>query len=282
MCADPLTSNAGRTCCDAEGNKVATYNYKFEYHGERVTAATNQQVCDADGLTVCDPSKVIADEPLVISMPLYNRGYPSSNTFYWTDVDCTQYLKVKSDGMVAIVNDATKNPDVNNEEIVPFVSVDGSVTFITMPWLQDTYTLEYLFPSSEDNSCDNGACSTLDDGSCLCPVTVSESAVFDSMPSRSEVLSKLKIGAFDPIVYDSYSLVDSSSDVEAYSDGALADASTIFKVTDEYGEPLFVKNLGMNITIGSSYTMQNPLSFMNMAKADELDATCKCSHLVLS
>lgn len=70
MCADPQTASASRSCCDADDNKVATYNYKFEYHGERVTATTNEAMCAADGLSVCDPSKIIADEPSVSNMLL--------------------------------------------------------------------------------------------------------------------------------------------------------------------------------------------------------------------
>ena len=181
--------------------------------------------------------------------------------------------------MIAIVNDAVKNVNVAGENVVPFVSLDDSVTYITMPWSQDVFTQDYLYPSSEDNSCDNEACSALDDGSCLCPVTVSESAMFDSLPNRTEVLSSLHVGAFDPTIYtDSstpYSLVDSSSEVEAYSTGSIGETSTIFKVTDEYGEILFLKNLRTDITIGNSYTMLNPLSFMNLPKIDEIDATCE-------
>ena len=186
--------------------------------------------------------------------------------------------------MIAIVNDFVKNVDVAGEDVVPFVSLEDSVTFITMPWNQDVFTLDYLYPSSEDNSCDNGACSILDDGSCLCPVTVSETAVFDSLPNRTEVLSSLLVGAFDPTLYSDsstpYSLVDSSSEVKVYSSGSIGETSTIFKVTDEYGEILFLKNTRMNITIGNSYTMRNPLSFMNLAKVDELDATCECHRIV--
>jgi hypothetical protein len=65
MCADPNTLSAARSCCDAEGNKVASYNYKFEYHGERVSASTNEAQCAADGLLVCDPTQVVAEAPVV-------------------------------------------------------------------------------------------------------------------------------------------------------------------------------------------------------------------------
>jgi hypothetical protein len=65
MCADPKTTAAARSCCDADGKKMARYNYKFEYHGERVTAAKNEEICVADGLSVCDPNTVNAHAPLV-------------------------------------------------------------------------------------------------------------------------------------------------------------------------------------------------------------------------
>eukprot|EP00804_Cyclotella_cryptica_P005395 CCRYP_017085-RA/>CCRYP_017085-RA protein AED:0.06 eAED:0.06 QI:162/1/1/1/1/0.96/28/3961/2317 len=276
MCANPKTAAAARSCCDAEGNKIATYNYKFEYHGERLTAATNEEQCVADGMSVCDPTKLIAEKPLIIGRPSYNFVFPSQNTFFWTNTLCTQYVKIRNDGMVAIIHDATKNTAVQNENVVPFVSLDSSVTYITLPWPQDMYTLDYLYPSKDDNSCDNGACSTLDDGSCLCPVTVSESAAFNSLPTRNEILSTLQVGGFDPAIYSDspapYSLVESNSEVDAFSTGVIGDASTIFKVIDEFGKTLYFKNSLMNITIGNSYTLRNPPTFINLPKVDELDA----------
>ena len=65
MCADPNTLAAARSCCDADGNRIASYNYKFEYHGERISYSTNEAQCAADGLSVCDPIQVIAEAPLV-------------------------------------------------------------------------------------------------------------------------------------------------------------------------------------------------------------------------
>jgi hypothetical protein len=216
----------------------------------------------------------------VLNKALYNFVYPSQNTFFWTGAACAQQVRIRADGMMTIVHDPVSNTNVFNEAVVPFVSLEKSVTYITMPWDQDVYTLDYLYPSSEENSCDNGACSTLEDGSCLCSVTVSESAVFDSLPTREEVLSNLYIGGFDPASYSDssapYSLVDSNSEVEAYSTGALGDASTIFKIINEQRETIYLKNTLVNITIGSSYTMRNPPTFINLPKVDELDAVCKC------
>jgi len=138
------------------------------------------------------------------------------------------------------------------------------------------YTLDFLYPSKDDNSCDNGACSTLDDGSCLCPVTVSESSMYNSLPTRNEILSNLHIGGFNPSIYSDssapYSLVESNSEVDAFSPSVIGDALTVFKVTDEFGKTLYLKNSLVNVTIGNSYTLRNPPAFINLPKVDELDA----------
>lgn len=209
----------------------------------------------------------------------YNFVFPSRNTFFWTGALCTQYVKIRNDGLVAIINDPVKNTAVQNENVVPFVSLDSSVTWITLPWPQDMYTLDFLYPSKDDNSCDNGACSTLDDGSCLCPVTVSESAMYNSLPTRNEILSNLHIGGFNPSIYSDssapYSLVESNSEVDAFSPSVIGDALTVFKVTDEFGKTLYLKNSLVNVTIGNSYTLRNPPAFINLPKVDELDAECE-------
>lgn len=102
-----------------------------------------------------------------------------------------------------------------------------------------------------------GSCSITADDQCLCEVSIQESAVFNTLPSREEVLS-LKIGAFDPDTFSdsrvTYSLHESSSDVEAYvssDSGIIGSMSTIFKVTDEWGDVLFLKNMQSSITLGT-------------------------------
>ena len=63
MCADPMTASAARSCCDSDN--VATFNHKLEFHGERVTFAMNEAQCISDGLSICDPSQIIFEEPSV-------------------------------------------------------------------------------------------------------------------------------------------------------------------------------------------------------------------------
>ena len=133
-----------------------------------------------------------------------------------------------------------------------------------------------MYPSLS-NTCGSGACSITSDDACLCPVTLNEAPVYNSLPSRKEVLS-LKIGAIDPDTFSdatvTYSLLESSDDVEAHvssDSGAIGSTSTIFKVTDEYGEIIFLKNMISTITLGN-YEIRNPPSFMNLVKVELRDA----------
>lgn len=105
-------------------------------------------------------------------------------------------------------------------------------------------------------------------------MTLSETTVFTSLPSRDDVLARCKIGAFDPIIFsDSYSLVASSEYVEAYSDSGIIGAqSTIFKVNDEQGNVAFFKNMESKITLGGQYELRNPPSFINLVSVELRDA----------
>ena len=105
MCADPRTAVAARSCCGVERmNNTATYNYNFEYHGERVTYGSNMNECTANGGVVCDPNALVANYPVVNMRPVYNFPYPSQNAFYWTNANCTQMVKVREDGMMCVAS----------------------------------------------------------------------------------------------------------------------------------------------------------------------------------
>ena len=202
--------------------------------------------------------------------------YPSENTFFWTDAPCAQQVKVRVDGMVTIVHNPTVNPFVQDER-VPFVDVDNSISFISVPWERDPVTGKEVYPTT-DNACGNGACTATNDNHCLCDTSVTESHVFDSLPSRDDILSFLQIGAFDPEIYSdgTYALLDESSnnvDVFVSSETSVIGAtSTIFKVTDEYGEVVYLKNFASQVTLGDKYTLRNPVGFFDLVKFERRDA----------
>ena len=170
---------------------------------------------------------------------------------------------------------------------VPFVDSVNSINFISVPWEKDPITLVEKYPSLKNN-CGNGKC-TIIDGDCLCSIVVSETPAYDSIPSHEAVLS-LKVGAFNPSTFsdstESYTLHESSNDevkIFVLSPGNNIDhTSTIFEVTNEFGELVFFKNLVSTITLGRTYSLRNPPSFMNLARVELRDAEYegkKCDHL---
>ena len=149
-------------------------------------------------------------------------------------------------------------------------------------------TAEEIFPTV-NNTCGDGACSVTHDDACLCTITVTESAVFDSLPSREDVLSLLKVGALVPETFAddtvSYSLFESSAEVEAYvasDSSAIGVQSTIFKVEDEFGNTLYMKNLASNITIGGLYEMRNFPNFLEYAAPEVRDAEYEVDAFLMS
>jgi hypothetical protein len=196
---------------------------------------------------------------------------------FWTDASCDLSLKVRADGLVAIIHEPATNVFFD-DETVPYVDIDNTITFIRVPWETDDMTSEEIFPTVS-NTCGAGACSVTHDDACLCEVTVSESAVFDYLPSREDVLSLLKVGALPPESFAddavTYSLIETSAEVEAYvaSDSSgIGAKSTIFKVQDEFGNTLHLKNLVSNITLGGLYTLRNPPNFIELAAPELRDA----------
>ena len=226
-----------------------------EFHGERTLFDTTELLCTTDGGRVCDANSLTADNPAVNIRTTYDNVYPSQNTMFWTDASCDLSLKVRADGLVAIIHEPATNVFFD-DETVPYVDIDNTITFIRVPWETDDMTSEEIFPTVS-NTCGAGACSVTHDDACLCEVTVSESAVFDYLPSREDVLSLLKVGALPPESFAddavTYSLIETSAEVEAYvaSDSSgIGAKSTIFKVQDEFGNTLHLKNLVSNITLG--------------------------------
>jgi hypothetical protein len=275
MCADPRLEEASRICCIGG---IGQYSYKFEYHGELVNYATNEEQCLGDGGTMCDPLVLRAfTYRMASTRTKYNSLDPDTNLFFWTSDPCEQQIKVRSDGLIAFVHKPKYNPEVY-DDTVPYVDYDFASTFIKLPWQKDPVTHEEVFPTI-DNTCGNGVCTPTHDDMCLCGVTATDTPVFASVPSRADALATLKIGAHNPALFSdadvTYSLLESTGEVDAYvaSDAATIFAtSTIFKVTNEFGETIFLKNMQSSISLGATvYEMRNPPSFINLVSMTERD-----------
>ena len=207
----------------------------------------------------------------------YDKLDTDTNIFFWTSDPCEQQVKVRSDGLVAFIHKPKYNPDVY-DDTVHYVDYDFASTFIKLPWQKDSVTQKELFPSIE-NACGDGVCLPTLEDMCLCGVTTTDTPVFATVPSREDALSTLKIGAHDPTLFSdalvTYSLLESTGEVDAYvaSDAAtIFSTSTIFKVTNEFGETIFLKNMESKISLGAtSYEMRNPPSFINLVKMTERD-----------
>ena len=275
MCADPRLEEASRLCC-IDG--IGQYSYKFEYHGELLNYATNEAQCLADGGTLCDPLVLQAyTYRMASTRTRYDRLNTDTNLFFWTSDPCEQQVKVRSDGLIAFVHKPKFNPDVY-DDTVPYVDYDFASTFIKLPWQKDPVTHSEIFPTI-DNACGDGVCTPTHDDLCLCNVTATETPVFATVPSREDALATLKIGAHDPALFSdasvTYSLLESTGAVDAYvasNAGTIFATSTIFKVTNEFGETIYLKNMKSSISLGStSYEMRNPPSFINLVAMTERD-----------
>ena len=117
----------------------------------------------------------------------------------------------------------------------------------------------------------------------LCSVSINEQFVFDSMPSREDVLSSLKIGAFEPALHSAErtytAAAGSTEDVEAWitsSDAEIGSIDTIFKVADEYGSTAYFKNMKSEVTLGGQYTLRNMPAFVNLVAVQLQDAEVSC------
>jgi len=93
------------------------------------------------------------------------------------------------------------------------------------------------------------------------------------MPSVEDVLSKLTIGAFDPLAYDDGTFVDvlHSNGVTAYLSAIGAfNTDTVFVVNDAYGRVHRFKNLKEHVRISGApeYFFRNAPSFMSVLNTE--------------
>jgi hypothetical protein len=283
MCAHPKMPVAAPACCrdtiyDENRPNLDTSSWGYrtcEYSGERVTFDSATERCEALSADSyqCDPSRM---SPPSLDQNHYDCGRDGlqdrrrvdNNEWRWTTTSCTTQVVVQKNGLMAIVHTPNKKPfynsrggrslpltaphvSITNEENVP--GYFTTMNYFNVHWQTDVFGDE-RYPAAEDNMCGNGACEIMNITSvgtvCLCNKTVTETPAFQQMPSRDEVLSQLRVGAFVPDMFDDVDHVrdpqtgDGNGVVAYHSEEASPFSSeTIFEVTNEINEMIFLKNV---------------------------------------
>ena len=133
------------------------------------------------------------------------------------------------------------------------------------------------YPHVADNTCDGG---TVLESFCLCNTTLEETATFTLLPSRTDILNTLNVGAFDPAMFTNgeYTLLnDSTADVKAYKYTGMDDYSTntIFRVAkDEYsGDFLYLKNIHSVVRVcEGTFSFRNSPTFYDVVDPELISA----------
>ncbi len=260
--ANPLLPHAAEACC-AEGNGstlVATRYTEYVFDYERVTFSEADIRCGLDGLSQCDFHFAQGDS--VIGL-------------HWTNAPCQIAIKVDSEGKVAIVYDTIADiihPNVHQ----------NNMNYFKVYWNGD-------FPRNDmdehgGNGCGDGVCSPLEEGGCFCYTEVDEEAVFSKMPRSDEVLSKLYIGAYDPLAYDDDTFSKEFGEgVIAYLADGTYSSRTVFEVEDSFGRVRLLKNSIETVSVkNSEYSFRSVPSFMSLLNEEtaERDALNEVDALI--
>jgi hypothetical protein len=189
--------------------------------------------------------------------------------------------EVNADGMVSIVHDP--NLDINAEytrrnqtpqSVYQPVSPDNT-NYFNVNWMETG-----VYPQIA-NQCANNACQSIQD-TCHCNVRVKELRVFKRMPSKEDIISKLKIGNAPPESYGAgfYTRVEHDDDPNIImykrDDKTNFSTETLFGV-EHRGKMTYFKNMKSTVevagdTAGIKYRFRNPTQFLNPAKPDTRDA----------
>ena len=310
MCANPALPVATRLCCISDlkrssgsnwGTTVLGYaNQYVEFDGELVTFDTNSAFCLSadDNITstfsVCNGDQGSAlnlqESPTgTTSYTYYHQpNYPSGNVWQWTKGQCDLQMKVRPDGYVAIVHTPAYINNIHGG-VTTYVDAEKTFDYFSVPWERDV-ALDEFYPSAK-NGCGGGSCQYREsDNTCLCNITLVEAAAFsaNSTPSREDILKECFVGGFNPSILDGYELLGNngasgSSLVESYGIAAegISSTGTIFKLTDDNGEIIYLKNFKSTIRWGASQsgddlrqvtrTLRNVPHFMDLATPELRD-----------
>jgi hypothetical protein len=118
-------------------------------------------------------------------------NYCENNAYFWTNTNCKLRAKINIDGTVGIVHSPR---DIEPQAIARHIQ-NETKTFFRVDWSSESHRKAILTDCKRISSCSISV-----DDTCVCDVSVKETQVYfeGDRPSRDQVLSSLKIGAFNP------------------------------------------------------------------------------------
>jgi len=223
------------------GSDCSFGDYVYEracaYSGEKLSYDETERRCASRGLKVCADYVRSTDA---------NCDYELD--YLWTSEPCNVDLYVHIDGRVSIDKDHDYQ-DMAKKAEFPVIWKDG-------------------FPAQNATGhCPTGC--TASGTSCQCPATAAIYRAYETLPSRTDILMNLKIGAFPPAAP---CILNCGGEVKAYSASGNIDNETIF----EY-DGRFYKNIHHKVHI-TGFEFRNPPTFtlkydtQNKKATDEIEA----------
>lgn len=267
-CVRARTKTFAEDVCAAEGGRLCTPQ---EVAAECVAQAPcnsgqdlmwTSEECSppVDNMAVCQSFTAVA-EP---AQPETDCG---NGDWIWRNFDCSLLVNVDNNGGINVVED---NSDSATPQCIRLDHPNSKAKW-------DVRWTDGLFPDPDSDCYGSADCSVhVAEGSapsCLCAVTVEDTAPFTdmaSLPAADDVLSRLKIGAGSPDLFDVGTYVQcvtaecaAATDVEVWTRaGGELDMDTIFAV-EFHGETRYRLNKE-SIAGFSGFSFRNPPSFIKM------------------
>lgn len=258
MCANGELPLAMEACCENPTWSNPTATTFCEYSAEKTTFNTSSNRCSA---------RYVGGEQCAWSYQNRNDNGGECHlnydeNYYWASSNCALEAKISRAGTVAVVH---RPGDLKSLYSVDINADENNLNYFRVDWKTD-------FPKQRVDSC-GADCTPLGLQDCLCAVSVSESAVFFSLPTLQELQDTLKVGGIDVTMEESYTEIESSSsgDVVVYEKNSGGyNTDTIFKIT-QGTKHSYLKNVESIVNVGSK-SFRNPVQFLNPALREARDA----------
>lgn len=248
-CGDPRLPIAATGCCDKKTGLKVEDRWYLEFDGERLTMSQMQERCELFGLKPCAPAFVSCN------------GCDAEMPYWHPNDSCLTKVKINRDGRIAMVHELASLP--GNAKMEVEISSDTK-TYFRAAW-QGNAVFDNLLSGSFDNNCVVIGCSMTEDLQCECPANVEEALVFQSAPTRHEVLGQLYAGAFRLQENDrSFVSMTVSPGVRMHSLDGEYSIDSIFEVVDDNGVVQLRKNMRSLVQVGNSKSLRfrNPVHFI--------------------